>query len=133
MYLAVFNLTLTDTTSTAEKSLLEISELQTTLANNLSVQAEHINQLVDDSFLTTENVGSGNKELKRATERKSTAQMVFYGTSVFCLTLVLWDQELEVERLQRRLGLRQPIVEVFSNDARLADLTAWDPAAEAVA
>jgi len=74
-----------------EKSLLEIAELQTTLANNLSVQAEHINQLVEDSFSTTENVDSGNRELRRATERRSTAQIVFYGTSVFCLTLVLWD------------------------------------------
>ena len=77
--------------STAEKSLLEIAELQTTLADNLSVQAEHINQLVEDSFNTTENVGSGNRELKKATERKSTAQAVFYGSSLFCLSLVLWD------------------------------------------
>ncbi|KAF2746345.1 hypothetical protein M011DRAFT_404725 [Sporormia fimetaria CBS 119925] len=75
----------------AEKSLLEISELQTTLATNLSVQAAHIDQLVEDSHLTAENVGSGNRELQRATERRSTAQMVFYGTSAFCLTLILWD------------------------------------------
>jgi t-SNARE complex subunit (syntaxin) len=75
----------------AEKSLLEISELQTTLATNLSVQAAHIDQLVEDSHLATENVGSGNKQLKKATERRSTAQMVFYGTSAFCLTLILWD------------------------------------------
>jgi len=76
---------------TAEKSLLEISELQTTLATNLSVQAEHIDQLVADSYLTTENVGSGNRELQRATERRSTAQMVFWSTCAFCGTLVLWD------------------------------------------
>ncbi|KAH7121171.1 hypothetical protein B0J11DRAFT_533605 [Dendryphion nanum] len=75
----------------AEKSLLEISELQTTLANNLSIQAAHIDQLVEDSFSTVDNVGSGNKELKKATERKSTARMIFYGTVVFCSTLVLWD------------------------------------------
>ncbi|OAL47755.1 hypothetical protein IQ07DRAFT_589282 [Pyrenochaeta sp. DS3sAY3a] len=74
-----------------EKSLTEISELQTTLANNLSIQAAHIEQLVQDSFNTTENVGSGNKELKRATERRSTAQMVFWSTCAFCTTLVLWD------------------------------------------
>ncbi|KAF2714173.1 snare protein syntaxin-like protein 18/UFE1 [Pleomassaria siparia CBS 279.74] len=80
-----------DQVRTAEKSLLEIAELQTTLANNLSVQAEHINLLVEDSFSTTANVESGNKELKRATERRSTAQMVFYGTSAFCVTLLLWD------------------------------------------
>ena len=77
--------------SATEKSLLEISELQTTLANNLSVQAAHIDQLVEDSFNTTDNVGSGNKELKRATERRSTAQMVFWSTCVFCTTLVVWD------------------------------------------
>ena len=76
---------------TSEKSLLEISELQTTLANNLIMQSAHIEQLVEDSFLTTENVGSGNKELKKATERKSTARMLFYGTSLFCATLILWD------------------------------------------
>jgi superfamily II DNA/RNA helicase len=51
------------------------------------------------------------------------------GEEGVVVTLVLWDQELEVERLQKRVGVRQPLVEVFSNDPRLADLTAWDPAA----
>lgn len=55
------------------------------------MQAAHIDQLVEDSLNTQENVGSGNKELKRATERGSTAQKVFWATSVFCATLVLWD------------------------------------------
>jgi superfamily II DNA/RNA helicase len=41
-------------------------------------------------------------------------------------TFVLWNQELEVERLQKRLGLKVPIVEVFSNDPRLADLGSID-------
>ncbi|OAG04033.1 uncharacterized protein CC84DRAFT_1207241 [Paraphaeosphaeria sporulosa] len=80
-----------DQVRTAEKSLLEISELQTTLAANLNIQAEHIDQLVADSQLTTENVGSGNKQLKKATERRSTAQMVFWSTCAFCTTLILWD------------------------------------------
>jgi superfamily II DNA/RNA helicase len=52
------------------------------------------------------------------------------GSSGIVVTLVLWDQELPVERLQRRLGLREPFVEVFSNDPRLARLTAR-PAAPA--
>ena len=43
------------------------------------------------------------------------------------MTLVLWDQELAIERLQRRIGLRLPIVEVFSNDPRLAKLADWSP------
>jgi superfamily II DNA/RNA helicase len=50
------------------------------------------------------------------------------GTSGIVVTLVLWNQENEVKLLQRRLGLDQPIVEVFSNDPRLADLAAWDAA-----
>ena len=44
--------------------------------------------------------------------------------------LALWNQLLEVEVIQRRLGLRMPIVEMFSNDPRLADLAAWQPRAE---
>lgn len=40
-------------------------------------------------------------------------------------TFVLWNQVLDVERLQRRLGLAEPIVEVFSNDPRLSDLVAF--------
>jgi superfamily II DNA/RNA helicase len=55
------------------------------------------------------------------------------GESGLVVTLVLWDQELEVRRLQKRIGVDQPIVQIFSNDARLADLAAWDPAAETVA
>ncbi|MCC5953975.1 MAG: DEAD/DEAH box helicase [Acidimicrobiia bacterium] len=47
------------------------------------------------------------------------------GTGV-AVTLVLWNQELEVRRLQRRLKLDSPIIEVFSNDPRLADLTRFD-------
>jgi hypothetical protein len=46
---------------------------------------------------------------------------------------VLWNQELEVRRLKRRLALDEPIVEMFSNDERLADLTNWDPAREGAA
>jgi len=91
VYALSHDLTATNEYSATEKSLLEISELQTTLANNLSVQSAHIDQLVQDSFSTTENVGSGNKELKRATERRSTAQAVFWSTCIFCTTLVLWD------------------------------------------
>ena len=44
------------------------------------------------------------------------------GREGIVVTFVLWNQELDVEQLQRRLGLREPIIEVFSNDPRLADL-----------
>ncbi len=49
------------------------------------------------------------------------------GVEGLVVTLVLWNQVVEVERIQRRIGVTQPIVEVFSNDRRLADLRAWDP------
>ena len=46
------------------------------------------------------------------------------------MTLVMWNEELEVRRLQKRIGLDLPIVEMFSNDDRLKDLAGWDPLAE---
>ena len=54
------------------------------------------------------------------------------GESGLVVTLVLWNEELLCRTLQRRLGINQPFVEVFSNDPRLADLSSWDPASEAV-
>ena len=54
------------------------------------------------------------------------------GESGVAVTLMLWNQENEIRLVQKRLGLQSPIVEVFSNDPRLADLRAWDPAGEAV-
>jgi superfamily II DNA/RNA helicase len=48
------------------------------------------------------------------------------GRAGLVVTLVLWDQQLEVERIQKRLGLQAPLVEMFSNDPRLADLPGWD-------
>jgi superfamily II DNA/RNA helicase len=55
------------------------------------------------------------------------------GATGLAVTLILWNQELEIRRLKRRLDLEQPIVEMFSNDARLTNLADWDPAEEGVA
>ena len=41
------------------------------------------------------------------------------GATGVAVSLLLWDQVLESEKLRRRLGIRQPVVELFSNDARL--------------
>lgn len=49
------------------------------------------------------------------------------GESGVVVTLLLWNQELEIKRIMRRIGVTQPIVEIFSNDPRLADLVGWDP------
>lgn len=59
--------------------------------NNLATQSAHIDQLVADSVTTAENVGGGNKQLKKAAERKSTAKYVFYASCGLSLFLVVWD------------------------------------------
>jgi superfamily II DNA/RNA helicase len=53
------------------------------------------------------------------------------GGSGLVVTLMLWDQELEIKRLMKRLGVEQPLHDVFSNNPILADLAAWDPASGA--
>ena len=50
------------------------------------------------------------------------------GEAGLVVTLVLWDQRFEVEMLQKRIGIRMPVVEMLSNDERLLDLRAWDQA-----
>ncbi|MCH1512854.1 MAG: DEAD/DEAH box helicase [Acidimicrobiales bacterium] len=49
------------------------------------------------------------------------------GTKGLVVTLSLWDQELVVKRLQKRVGLDIPVVEMFSNDDRLRNLGKWNP------
>ncbi|MGH8984371.1 MAG: DEAD/DEAH box helicase [Acidimicrobiia bacterium] len=55
------------------------------------------------------------------------------GAKGVAVTLMLWNQENDVRMVQKRLGLDEPIVEVFSNDARLADLHAFDEREDAIA
>ncbi len=54
------------------------------------------------------------------------------GATGVAVSLLLWDQLHENERLRRRLGIRQMIVELFSNDIRLTDLLSaeWAPLPE---
>jgi superfamily II DNA/RNA helicase len=55
------------------------------------------------------------------------------GREGLVVSLALWNEQLDVERNQRRLGLSLPVVEMFSNDLRLRDLRSWDPAVAQVA
>jgi len=48
------------------------------------------------------------------------------GEKGVAVSLVLWDQVTEVERMRRQLGLNRPLVEVFSNESRLGDLGSQD-------
>lgn len=51
------------------------------------------------------------------------------GEKGMVVTLVLWDQIEDVQRLQRASGLHTEITKMFSNDPRLADLAAFEPEA----
>ena len=49
------------------------------------------------------------------------------GDEGLVVTLVEWDQIIDVERLQRSAGLNTEIVKMYSNDPRLADLVGFEP------
>ncbi|MHB1923361.1 MAG: DEAD/DEAH box helicase [Acidimicrobiales bacterium] len=51
------------------------------------------------------------------------------GAHGLAVSLLLWNQHVTAERICRQLSIAQPVVEVFSNDPRLADLVTWNPAA----
>ncbi len=55
------------------------------------------------------------------------------GSTGVVVSLLLWNQTIEAEIIMRRLALKRPIVEVFSNDPRLKDLASWDPTLESSA
>lgn len=52
------------------------------------------------------------------------------GREGLVVTLVLWNEGMDVDRIQKRLGLSAPITEMFSNDPRLAHLLTWAPEVE---
>lgn len=48
------------------------------------------------------------------------------GNDGVAVLLVEWNQGIHVKVLQRRLKISEPVIEVFSNDPRLADIVAFD-------
>ena len=52
------------------------------------------------------------------------------GSEGIVVSLLLWNQAVEAEIIQRRLAMRLPIIEIFSNNKHLAELATWeaDPA-----
>jgi superfamily II DNA/RNA helicase len=108
-----------------EKSLKDFSEgkLPVLVATDVAARGIHVD--VIDTVIHYDPPEDHKAYLHRSgrTARAGEAGVV--------VTLVLWDQERDVARLQKRVGVAQPIVEIFSNDPRLADLAAWDPSAPA--
>jgi superfamily II DNA/RNA helicase len=106
-----------------EKALARFSEgkLQVLVATDVAARGLHID---DVDVVIHYDPAPEHKTYLHRSGRTARA-----GQAGMAVTLSLWNEELDVKRLQRRLGIEQPIVEMFSNDPRLADLSGWDPTA----
>jgi superfamily II DNA/RNA helicase len=49
------------------------------------------------------------------------------GSTGVVVSLLLWNQAIDAEVIMRRLNLKRPIIEIFSNDPHLKNLADWDP------
>ena len=108
--------------SSREKSLKDFSDgkLHTLVATDVAARGIHVD---DVDVVIQYDPPSDHKTYLHRAGRTARA-----GESGLVVTLSLWDEELEIKRLQKRIDCVMPIVEMFSNDARLADLTEWHPA-----
>ncbi len=107
-----------------EKALARFSEgdLQALVATDVAARGIHVD---DVDIVLHFDPPEDHKTYLHRSGRTARA-----GESGLAVTLVLWNQELDVKRLQKRLALDIPIVEMFSNDERLQDLAGWDPTDE---
>jgi len=104
-----------------EKSLRDFSEgkLNTLVATDVAARGIHVDNV--DIVIQYDPPGDHKTYLHRAGR---TARAEQEGLVV---TLSMWDEELEIKRLQKRIDVVMPIVEMFSNDPRLKNLADWDP------
>lgn len=107
--------------SSREKSLADFSDgkLHTLVATDVAARGIHVDDV--DVVIQYDPPGDHKTYLHRA------GRTARAGESGLVVTLSLWDEELEIKRLQKRIDCVMPIVEMFSNDPRLADLVTWDP------
>ena len=106
-----------------EKALSNFShgKLQALVATDVAARGIHVD---DVDVVIHYDPPSDHKTYLHRSGRTARA-----GENGLVVSLVLYNQELEVKRIQKRLGLDEPLVEMFSNDPRLKDLAGFDPAA----
>ena len=107
----------------SERALEDFSngELQVLVATDVAARGIHVD---DIDMVIHYQPAADHKAYLHRSGRTARA-----GNTGVAVTLSLWNEELEVKRLQKRLGLEQPVVEMFSNDERLKDLGGWEPTA----
>ena len=108
--------------SSREKSLKDFSDgkLHALVATDVAARGIHVDEV--DVVIQYDPPSDHKTYLHRA------GRTARAGESGLVVTLSLWDEELEVKRLQKRIDCVMPIVEMFSNDQRLSNLVDWDPA-----
>lgn len=76
----------------AERSMKEISEIQTELAMHLHTQTEMISQMIDDVFKTTDDIGGANVQLKQAkTRNRRASNIIVYSSLIIAILLLIYD------------------------------------------
>ena len=107
--------------SSREKSLRDFTtgKLRVMVATDVAARVIHVD---DVDVVLQYDPPSDHKTYVHRAGRTARA-----GESGLVVTLSMWDEELEIKRLQKRINQIMPIGEMFSNDARLRDLAAWDP------
>ncbi|MEZ5245050.1 MAG: DEAD/DEAH box helicase [Acidimicrobiales bacterium] len=110
--------------SSREKSLRDFSEgrLEALVATDVAARGIHVD---DVDIVIQYDPPSDHKTYLHRAGRTARA-----GSTGLVVTLSLWDEELDIKRLQKRIDVIQPITEMFSNDERLNDLVGWDPLAD---
>ena len=110
--------------SSREKSLRDFSngKLEALVATDVAARGIHVD---DVDIVLQYDPPSDHKTYVHRAGRTARA-----GESGLVVTLSMWDEELDIKRLQKRIDVIQPLTEMFSNDARLADLAGWDPTAD---
>jgi len=110
--------------SQREKSLKDFSngKLNVMVATDVAARGIHVDDV--DVVLQYDPPSDHKTYLHRA------GRTARAGESGLVVTLSMWNEELDIKRLQKRIGVLMPIVEMFSNDKRLTDLVGWDPEAD---
>ncbi|MDE0067206.1 MAG: DEAD/DEAH box helicase [Acidimicrobiaceae bacterium] len=109
--------------SNREKSLRDFAngKLRALVATDVAARGIHVD---DIDIVVHYDPPSDHKTYLHRAGRTARA-----GETGLVVTLSVWDEELEIKRLQKRIDVVSPLTEMFSNDERLADLAGWDPTA----
>lgn len=107
-----------------EKSLRDFSEgkLEALVATDVAARGIHVDEV---DIVIQYDPPSDHKTYLHRAGRTARA-----GSTGLVVTLSMWDEELDIKRLQKRIDVIQPLTEMFSNDERLNDLAGWDPLAD---